>query len=66
MAIQTRHRSRAPRGLRDVNLISLGVLLIALVAIAVVLIGVARGETSPFWVTLPTLLGFWCIATLRR
>jgi hypothetical protein len=49
-----------------IDLVSLGVLFVAIVAIALILVGVVSRGTSPVWVAFPTLLGLWAILSLRR
>jgi len=63
--MHSRH-DRRHSALDDIDLMSLGLLLVSLVAIVLILIGVAKGDTSPWWVLLPTAFGVWNIATLRR
>ncbi|MDI2021180.1 hypothetical protein SAMN05660916_02061 [Arthrobacter sp. 31Cvi3.1E] len=57
-----RHANRFQR----IDSVSLSVLFIAVVAIAVILVGVAKGGTSPAFLILPTLVGCWAIWGLRR
>lgn len=68
MAFTSTHpKSRLSR--RDgpqLDLVSLGVLVVALVAIALVLTGMAVIGTSPLAVIPPTVLAFGAILNLRR
>lgn len=60
------HRRSGRKSEPRVNLLSVAVLMVALVGIALVLIGVARSGSSPLWVLPPMALAFWCIMTLRK
>lgn len=57
-----RHSNRFQR----IDTVSLAVLFLAIVAIAVVLVGIAERGTSPLVLIAPTLLGCWAIVSLRR
>ena len=48
------------------DLVNLAVLFTSAVAIALVLVGVARSGSDPVFVTFPMLLGIWAILNLRR
>ena len=65
MSIRRRH-AHAQFTLDSVDLVSLSILLVALVAVALGLIGVALRGTTPLVVIPPLLLGCWGIATLRK
>lgn len=64
--MQTHHGRHATRRRGRYDPVNLAVLFIALVAIALMLIGVARGETHAWLIVLPTALAAWMIATMRR
>lgn len=49
-----------------VDLVSLAVLFISIVATALLLIAVASEHSSPFLVIPPVALGVWSILNLRR
>ena len=49
-----------------IDLVSLAILFVAVVAIALILVGVAVRGTSSIFVVFPMLLGFWAILGLRR
>lgn len=49
-----------------IDLVSLAVLFVAVVAIALVLLAVATHDSSPYFVIPPMLLGCWAILTLRK
>lgn len=49
-----------------IDLFSVGILFVAIVAISLVLVGVAIDGTSPIFVMPPMILGLWAIASLRR
>jgi hypothetical membrane protein len=51
---------------RGIDLASLGVVFVAIVAIALTLVGVVNSGTSPLFILFPTLLGLWAIQGLRR
>lgn len=57
---------RHPNRLQRVDTVSLAVLFTAVVAIALILVGIARGGTSPLFLILPTVVGCWAIFGLRR
>jgi|GEM_PF-5324025 len=63
---QTHHGRHASEPKRHIAPGALAVLLVALVAIALMLIGVARGETSPLLLLFPTALAAWALATIRH
>ena len=48
------------------DLFSAGILFVAIVSIALVLVGVAIDGTSPLFVIPPMILGLWAIASIRR
>jgi hypothetical protein len=50
----------------QLDLVSLGVLLIAVIAVALVLTGMAVIGTSPLAVIPPTVLAFWAVLSLKR
>lgn len=60
----TRRRERG--ALDGINLVSLAVLLVGLVAIALMLIGVALRGTSPWLLALPVALACVAILDLRQ
>lgn len=64
------HRRATPardRSFLDrVNLVSLAVLFLCIVAIALMLIGIATRGTTPLVVIPPVAVGFWAILDLRR
>ena len=57
------HRSQQHTG--GVDLVSLAVLFTCSVAIALVLVGVARSGTDPIFLAFPTLISIWAILNLR-
>jgi hypothetical protein len=62
-------RAAGPREVRlldGVNLVSLAVLFVCLVAIAVMLVGIAVRGTTPLVLLAPVALGFVAILDLRR
>lgn len=68
MAMANTHRkSHTPkRSENGLDHISAAVLFVCVIAIALVLVGVATIGTSPLAIILPTLVGFWAILTLIR
>lgn len=68
MAIATTHPKSHPPKRREgpLDFVSLGVLFVCVVAIVLVLVGVATVGTSPWAIILPTIVGFWSVVTLRR
>lgn len=57
------HRRSARAG--RVDLISLAMLFVAVVSIAVMLIGIIDRGSAPWLLIVPTALGFWSILHLR-
>lgn len=57
---------RHPSRLQRIDTVSLAVLFAAVVAVALILVGIARGGTSPLFLILPTVVGCWAILGLRR
>lgn len=66
MMVSRRHHESHQDLLSQVDLVSLAVVLVALVAIVLCLIGVAVRETSPLVIVPPLILAFWGIVTLRK
>jgi hypothetical protein len=63
MAMANTHPKRRDGGL---DYVSLGILFLCVVAIILVLVGVATIGTNPLAIILPALVGFWAITTLKR
>lgn len=63
---QNPHRRNGgpPRG--SIDLVSLAVFFVALVAVALLLVGIATRDTNPLLLLPPTALGFVAILGLRR
>lgn len=68
MAMASTHpKSHTPKHRSNgLDHVSIGVLFVCVVAIVLVLVGVATIGTSPLAIILPTLVGFWAILKLRR
>ena len=49
-----------------INLVSVAVLFIAIVAIALMLVGIAVRGSSPLFLLFPVALGVFCILDLRK
>jgi len=60
------HNTPPTSNSRQIDLASLGILFVAIVAIALTLVGVVNSGTSPVFILFPTLLGLWAIQGLRR
>lgn len=62
----THHPHSQSRHARPIDPLSLAVLFVCLVAIALMLVGIAARGTTPIVLIAPTLLGCVAIAGLRR
>ena len=66
MTMIRHHRRRRRSFLDGVDLLSLALLFVALVATTLALIGIAVRGTTPLVLILPVALGVWSILSLRR
>jgi hypothetical protein len=64
--IRAHHPRPDRRRTGSIDVVSVVLLLVALIAIALVLIGVARGHASPLLVAPPLLFAIWNVLTIRH